>query len=94
MNASELSVVTFISMLCGNTAYCVKLNGDDLSRCSNKIESAALRDLRIGVTITNTSQTLLLIMAGKRLVYVWDEEITSLSPCVYYSAFPGRVYGQ
>jgi len=28
-----------ISMLCGNTAYCVKLSGEVLSRCSNEIES-------------------------------------------------------
>jgi len=32
-----------ISMLCGNTAYCVKLNGEDLSRYSNKTESVVLR---------------------------------------------------
>ena len=32
-----------ISMLCGNTAYCVKLNGEDLSRYSNKNESVVLR---------------------------------------------------
>jgi len=31
-----------ISMLWGNTAYCVKLSGEDLSRYSNKTESAAL----------------------------------------------------
>jgi len=30
-------------MLCGNTAYCVKLSGEDSSRYSNKIESADLR---------------------------------------------------
>jgi len=30
-------------MLWGNTAYCVKLSGEDLSRYSNKIELAALR---------------------------------------------------
>jgi len=30
-------------MLCGNTAYRVKLIGDDLSRYLNKIESVALR---------------------------------------------------
>jgi len=32
-----------ISMLSGNTAYCVKLSGGDLSRYSNKIESVGLR---------------------------------------------------
>jgi len=31
-----------ISMLSGNTAYCVKLSGEDLSRYSNKIESVGL----------------------------------------------------
>jgi len=31
-----------ISMLWGNTAYCVKLSGEDLSRYSNKTESVAL----------------------------------------------------
>jgi len=32
-----------ISMLWGNTAYCVKLSGEDLSRCSNKTELDGLR---------------------------------------------------
>ena len=32
-----------ISMLWGNTAYCVKLTGKDLSHYSNEIESVALR---------------------------------------------------
>jgi len=32
-----------ISVLCGNTTYCVKLSGEDLSRFSNKIESVDLR---------------------------------------------------
>ena len=32
-----------ISMLWGNTAYCVELSGEDLSRYSNKIESVGLR---------------------------------------------------
>ena len=32
-----------ISMLWGNTAYCVKLSGEDLSRYSNKTESVGLR---------------------------------------------------
>jgi len=30
-------------MLRGNTAYCVKLSGEDLSRYSDKIESVGLR---------------------------------------------------
>jgi len=29
--------------LWGNTAYCVKLTGEDLSRYSNRIESVGLR---------------------------------------------------
>jgi len=33
-----------MSMLWGNTAYCVKLSGEDLSSCSNKIESVGLRN--------------------------------------------------
>jgi len=28
-----------ITMLCGNTAYCVKLSGEDLLHYLNKIES-------------------------------------------------------
>ena len=32
-----------ISTLWGNTTYCVKLGGEDLSRCSNKIQSVGLR---------------------------------------------------
>jgi len=32
-----------ISTLWGNTAYCVKLNGEDLPRYSSKIESVGLR---------------------------------------------------
>jgi len=32
-----------IYMLCGNTAYCVKLSNEDLRRYSNKIESVGLR---------------------------------------------------
>jgi len=32
-----------ISVLCGNTTYCVKLSGEDLSRFSNKSKSVGLR---------------------------------------------------
>jgi len=32
-----------VSMVWGNTAYCVKLSGEDLSCYSNKIKSAGLR---------------------------------------------------
>jgi len=40
-----------ISMVCGNTAYCVKLSGEDLSRRSNKIESVGLRKCPIIIII-------------------------------------------
>jgi len=36
-----------ISVLWGNTAYCVKLSGEDLSRYLNKIESAGSKNLHI-----------------------------------------------
>jgi len=32
-------MISTISTLWGNAAYCVKLNGEDLSRYSNKIAS-------------------------------------------------------
>jgi len=32
-----------ISMLLGNTVYYLELSDEDLSRCSNKIESVGLR---------------------------------------------------
>jgi len=35
------------------------------------------------VTVTNISQSLPHIMAGKQLAYIWYEEITSLSPYVF-----------
>ena len=78
-------------LLWGNTAYCVNLNGEDLSRYSNKIESLGLRKCPYyrylskkvtDVTLTNISQSLLHIMAGKQLAKIWYEEITSLLPCV------------
>jgi len=34
-------------MLWGSTVYCVKLNGEDLSRYSNEIESVGLRIFRV-----------------------------------------------
>jgi len=34
-------------MLWGNTAYCVKLSGEDLSRYSNKVDSVGLKYDRI-----------------------------------------------
>jgi len=42
---SDVTVIFYhntMSMLWGNTAYCVKLNDEDLSRYSNKIESVGL----------------------------------------------------
>jgi len=63
-----------ISILCGNTAYCAKLSGEDLSRYSKKIESLGLKMSVLSlsyqesdVTITNISQSLPRIMAGKQL---------------------------
>ena len=44
-------MVTLPSLLWGNTAYCVKLSGEDSSRYSNKTESVGLRNVRI-ITIT------------------------------------------
>jgi len=56
-------------MLWGNTAYCVKLSGEDLSRCSNNIEPVGLRRrpyyYESDVTVTNSYQSLPRIMAGK-----------------------------
>jgi len=42
---SQSSVLTIRSLCCGATRriYCVKLNGEDLSRYANKIESFGLR---------------------------------------------------
>jgi len=53
-------------MLWGNSAYCVKLSGEDLSRYSNKIESIGLRMsyYESYATTTNISQSLPHIMAG------------------------------
>jgi len=41
------------------------------------------------VTITNISQILPHIMAGKQLAQIWYEEITSLSPYVQYAYCSG-----
>jgi len=78
------------SILWSNTAYCVKLSGEDLSRYSTKIESVGLRKcpyyriiaivLRLWFhSITNISQSWPHMMVGKQLGQI-DEEITSLSP--------------
>ena len=61
-----------ISMLWGNTAYCVKLSGEESSRYSNKTESVGLRKCPYchyltKKVITNISQSLPHIMAEKQL---------------------------
>jgi len=71
---SQQSVYT-ISMLWGNTAYCVILSGEDLSRYSNKIPSAGLKKMSVlslfysegAVAITDIWQSLPHIMAEKQL---------------------------
>jgi len=53
-------------VLWGNTAYCLKLGGEDLSRYSNKIESDGLRKYpyyrylikKVMPRVTNISQIL------------------------------------
>jgi len=47
-----------ISMLWGNTAYCVKLSGEDLPRYSNQIESIGLRKCPHYHCLTNTVMSL------------------------------------
>jgi len=70
-------MVTIRSPFCGyNTTSCVELKGEDLSRCSNKIESVSLRkcphDHRItnnaylsAITVTNICQSFAYKMAAK-----------------------------
>jgi len=83
---SQQSVVTLRPLCCGATRrtvcvrVCVKLNGEDLSRCSNKSESVGLRKC--------PHESLPHIVAGKQLAY---EEITSLSPYVYRLLFSSRL---
>jgi len=59
----------------------VKFSGEDLSRYSDKIESVGIRKMSVlslsslsyqesDVTVTNMSQSLPQIMAGKQLVYM------------------------
>jgi len=58
-------------MLWGNTPYCVKFSGEDMSRYSNKFESVGLRKCphyqyltkKSGVTITDILQSLAHTMA-------------------------------
>jgi len=61
-------------MLWGNTAYCVTLNGEGLSRYSNKIDSVGLRKCWY-------CQRLPHIMAGNSW-HVYGVEITLLSSYV------------
>ena len=64
-----------IPMLLGNTAYCAKLSGEDLSRYSNKIESVDYFEKMQ----CDISRTLHHNMAGKQLLaQSCYEEITSL----------------
>jgi len=42
-DVTEICGHNTISMLWSNTAYCVKLSGENLSRYSNKTESVSLR---------------------------------------------------
>ena len=58
---SDVTVVcgrVTIFMLWGNTAYCVNLSGEDLSRCSSKIESVGLRKCSYYRYLTKASDTL------------------------------------
>jgi len=87
---SDITVIcghSTASMLRDNTEYCVKLSCEDLSRYSIKTESAGLRKCphyhyltkkMIDITITNISQSLPRIMAGKQRAQTWYEEIMSL----------------
>ena len=75
---SDVTAISAFSMLCGNTAYCVKLSGDDLSRYSNKIESVGLRIWRyyhyLTKKVMSQYQTFRRACPTSR-----QEEITSLS---------------
>ena len=78
----------------GNTAYCVRFSGGDLSRYSNKIESDGLRKcpyyrcltLKMMSRITNIFQSLLHNMAGKTagMDMVWRNYVT-VTPCIQAS---------
>jgi len=48
-----------ISMLWGNTAYCVQLNGEDLSHYWNKFESVGLRKRPYYHYLTKSDVTIL-----------------------------------
>jgi len=64
-------------MLCDNTAYCVKLSGEDLSRYWNKIETES----DVTTTFFRACPTTWRKKAAVRAV--WYKEITSLSPYIY-----------
>jgi len=58
-----------ISMLLGNTGYCVKLSGEELWRYSNKIES-----VESDVTVISIYQSLRHNMAGKNSWHRYDRK--------------------
>ena len=80
-----------ISTLWGNTAYCERLSGKDLSRCSTTVESFGLRKCPYYHCLTkkvvsqyqtfrsHTSWQKIKQLAYKHVM----KEITSLPPCVY-----------
>ena len=73
-----------ISTLWGNTACCVKLSGEDLSRYSNNTESVGLRKCPcyhyLRRLCHNNKHSLPHMMAEKQLAWIWYEEIMLLSP--------------
>jgi len=79
-------------MLWSNTAYCVKLSGEDLSRYSNKIESVVLgKNVRIiTILLTKWRHNNKHCQSLPRMITSWrenswhryGEEITSLSAYV------------
>jgi len=80
-----------------NTAYCVKLSGEDLSRSSDKTESVGLRKCPYYGNLTKKVMSryfteLAPYHGGKKqLAWVWYEEITSQSLYVYrHFAVPTR----
>jgi len=71
-------------MFWGNTAYCVKLSGEDLSHYSSKIETFDLRKCQYYHCLTTK------VMSQQQQTFLkacltWRENSwqRSLSPCVY-----------
>ena len=87
-------MVTIRSPFCGyNTTSCVELKGEDLSRCSNKIESVSLRkcphDHRItnnaylsAITVTNISQSFTYKMAAKSTGIDMEQHYVTVTLCI------------